>query len=144
MLLKRLDLQNFRVFYGAHTIDFASKPGQSVTVFHGENGAGKTTLLNAIHWCLTGEFTPRFKNDGSWLNKDAVREGDADGFVELWFEHNDKDYRVRRGVTSGRSTFSLVEVVDLAPHPGTRKHTRTHTPTPGQTDMHTHAHTHRG
>ncbi len=112
MLLKRLDIQNFRVFYGPHTIDFASTPGKSVTVFHGENGAGKTTLLNAIHWCLTGEFTPRFKNDGSWLNKDAVKEGDSEGFVELWFEHNNKDYRVRRGISGGRAMFSLVEIVD--------------------------------
>ena len=58
MLLKRLDIENFRLFYGPHTIDFATKKGMSVTVFHGENGAGKTTLLNAIHWCLTNKFTP--------------------------------------------------------------------------------------
>lgn len=112
MFLTRLDIQNFRVFNGAHTIDFATEPGKSVTVFHGENGAGKTTIVNAIHWCLTEDFTPSFKNKDIWINKDAYEAGDRECFVELSFDHKGISYRLRRGVDGGRSILTLVQVVN--------------------------------
>jgi DNA sulfur modification protein DndD len=112
MLLTRLDIQNFRVFNGAHTIDFATEPGKSVTVFHGENGAGKTTIVNAIHWCLTEDFTPSFKNKDIWINKDAFEAGERECFVELSFDHKGISYRLRRGIVDARSVLTLVQVVD--------------------------------
>lgn len=112
MLLTRLDIQNFRVFNGAHTIDFATEPGKSVTVFHGENGAGKTTIVNAIHWCLTEDFTPSFKNKEIWINKDAFEAGERECFVELSFDHKGNSYRLRRGIVDARSVLTLVQVVD--------------------------------
>ena len=112
MFLTRLDIQNFRVFNGAHTVDFATEPGKAVTVFHGENGAGKTTIVNAIHWCLTEDFTPSFKNKDIWINKDAYEAGDRECFVELSFDHKGISYRLRRGIDGGRSILTLVQVVD--------------------------------
>ena len=112
MLLKRLDIENFRLFYGAHTIDFAIEKGKSVTVFHGENGAGKTTLLNAIHWCLTNKFTPGVNKPDVIINDDATIEGNKDCFVELWFEHDGVDYRLKRGFENGASILKLLKIED--------------------------------
>ncbi len=112
MLLKRLDIENFRLFYGAHTIDFAIEKGKSVTVFHGENGAGKTTLLNAIHWCLTNKFTPGVNKPDVIINDEATIEGNKDCFVELWFEHDGVDYRLKRGFENGASILKLLKIED--------------------------------
>lgn len=112
MLLKRLDIENFRLFYGAHTIDFATEKGKSVTVFHGENGAGKTTLLNAIHWCLTNKFTPGVNKPDVIINDEATLEGNKDCFVELWFEHDGVDYRLKRGFENGLSILKLLKIED--------------------------------
>ncbi len=112
MLLKRLDIENFRLFYGAHTIDFAIQNGKSVTVFHGENGAGKTTLLNAIHWCLTNKFTPGVNKPDIIINDDANLEGITDCFVELWFEYGGIDYRLKRGFENNISTLKLLKTID--------------------------------
>jgi DNA sulfur modification protein DndD len=112
VLLKRLDIENFRLFYGAHTIDFATEKGKSVTVFHGENGAGKTTLLNAIHWCLTNKFTPGVNKPDVIINDEATLEGNKDCFVELWFEHDGVDYRLKRGFENGLSILKLLKIED--------------------------------
>jgi DNA sulfur modification protein DndD len=100
MRLIRLEILNFRAFYGIQSIDFSDEKDRPVTVIHGENGAGKTNLLNAIYWCLTGDFTPRLSNPNMLLNK-AARDEDinADGYVEVLFEHDSKEYRARRSVT---------------------------------------------
>jgi DNA sulfur modification protein DndD len=112
VLLKRLDIENFRLFYGAHTIDFATEKGKSVTVFHGENGAGKTTLLNAIHWCLTNKFTPGVNKPDVIINDEATLEGNSDCFVELWFEDDGVDYRLKRGFENGVSILKLLKIED--------------------------------
>jgi len=113
MKLIRLELQNFRSFYGNQAIDFASRTDRPVTVIHGENGAGKTNLLNAIYWCLTGEFTPRLSNPNMLLNKVAHEEEFlAEGYVEVLFEHEGSEYRARRTVTAqlSNSKFDVMKI----------------------------------
>ncbi|PLO83493.1 hypothetical protein CWN03_20360, partial [Klebsiella quasipneumoniae] len=57
MKLIRLEINNFRQFYGKQSIDFAVDPEHGVTLIHGENNGGKTALLNALRWCLYEETT---------------------------------------------------------------------------------------
>ncbi|EMW3558781.1 AAA family ATPase, partial [Klebsiella pneumoniae] len=45
MKLIRLEINNFRQFYGKQSIDFAVDPERGVTLIHGENNGGKTALL---------------------------------------------------------------------------------------------------
>lgn len=110
MLLKKLDIENFRLFYGAHTIELASDTGKSVTIFHGETGAGKTTLLNAIYWCLTNKFTPGVKKPDVIINDEATLEGITDCFVELWFEDGGVDYRLKRGFENSTTVLKLLKI----------------------------------
>ncbi|MBR2142534.1 AAA family ATPase [Anaerovibrio sp.] len=55
MLIKEIELENFKSFKGTHHIDFATDSVKNVTVVMGDNGAGKTTLEQAFVWCLYGE-----------------------------------------------------------------------------------------
>lgn len=115
MLLKSLELVNFRSFYGDHLLRFSSDENRRVTIFYGENGAGKTNLLNAIHWCLTGKFTPRFRESGSLVNKQALQEGEKSCSVELTFlddvGNGLKEYRARR--TGSNDTQTNCEVFEV-------------------------------
>jgi DNA sulfur modification protein DndD len=115
MLLKSLELVDFRSFYGDHLLQFSSENERRVTIFYGENGAGKTNLLNAIHWCLTGKFTPRFRESGALVNKQALEEGRRTCSVELTFLYDVggglKEYRARRtGSNDKQTTCEVFEV----------------------------------
>ena len=57
MELKRLEVENFRQFYGTQEISFSLEESNNVTVVHGDNGAGKTTLLNTFLWLFYNELT---------------------------------------------------------------------------------------
>lgn len=110
MLLQKLELHNFRCFYGHHVIDFSQDEKRPVTVFHGENGAGKTNLLNAIHWCITGSFTPRFEDRSALVNRSAFDEGSRESHVELTFEHEGDVYRVKRAFDGGTKSLDVFNV----------------------------------
>lgn len=52
MILRQIEVINFRQLFGTNTVRFASSGKRNVTVILGQNGAGKTTLLNAFLWCF--------------------------------------------------------------------------------------------
>jgi DNA sulfur modification protein DndD len=110
MLLQKLELYNFRCFYGYHNLIFSQDDKNPVTVFHGENGAGKTNLLNAIHWCITGKFTPRFENQFVLVNRSAHEEGSRESHVELTFQYEGEIYRVRRAFDNGSKSLDVFNV----------------------------------
>lgn len=74
MILHRLQIENFRQFFGKQTIEFATKPDRNVTLIHGFNGAGKTALLNAFIWCLYGETTEDFDDPHLLASEAAIAE----------------------------------------------------------------------
>ena len=112
MKLLSIELSDFRSFFGTHRLMLASADDRKVTVFHGENGAGKTNLLNAVYWCFTGKFTPRFTDSQLLVNKESRKSGVINCAVELLISEGDgpntQQYRVRR--TASSSTNSMVEV----------------------------------
>lgn len=110
MLLQKLELYNFRCFYSLHTLYFSQNKNKPVTVFHGENGAGKTNLLNAIYWCITGNFTPRFEDKSALVNRAAFDEGSRVVYVELTFEHEGEVYRVRRSFDNRVNTLDVFKI----------------------------------
>jgi DNA sulfur modification protein DndD len=110
MLLQKLELYNFRCFYSHHILYFSQDEKKPVTVFHGENGAGKTNLLNAIHWCITGSFTPRFEDKSALINRAAYDEGSREVYVELTFEHEGIVYRVRRSFDNRVNALDVFKI----------------------------------
>jgi len=55
MYIKRITLNNFRIYKGENTLDFNPEKGQNVFIVSGYNGFGKTTLLTSLVWCLYGK-----------------------------------------------------------------------------------------
>ncbi|NNU46290.1 AAA family ATPase [Rhizobium sp. WYCCWR 11279] len=96
MWVERIELSDFRCFFGTRKIEFSTDRDKNVTLIHAENGVGKTTILNAMLWCFYGMTTTKFERRDDLLNHDAVRAGRNAAYVEVCFEHNGSRYRARR------------------------------------------------
>ncbi len=117
MLIKRMELKNFRQFKGEQEIDFSTDTTKNVTVVMGENGAGKTTLEQAFTWCLYGkvdfqkaELINREVRDDLRVNDKAVVA------VRLYVLYRGIEYRITRtqkcspkSVRSSDEIFSVEE-----------------------------------
>lgn len=69
MLIKKLELENFRQYIGKQTVEFSTDREKNVTVLIGVNTSGKTTLVRAFEWVLYG--TNEF-DDKVLLNKNVA------------------------------------------------------------------------
>lgn len=98
MLIKSIELQNFRCFNGSQKIDFSTDRDRNVTIILADNGSGKTTLSQAFSWCLYGTTT--FKNNNELLSspiRDDLNIGQtATVMVSLVVVHKGKEYRITR------------------------------------------------
>ncbi|WP_119006014.1 AAA family ATPase [Vibrio halioticoli] len=114
MKLIRLEINNFRQFYGKQSIDFAVDPKRPVTLIHGENNGGKTALLNALRWCLYEETTENLLDAQNLLNKHAARQGKSTFSVCLQLEHENRLLEVRRvkAQNSHKSNLHVYEIND--------------------------------
>ncbi|MBO0360878.1 AAA family ATPase [Hymenobacter sp. BT186] len=54
MIIKSIELNNFRIYRGHNVVDLSPKDGQNIYVISGKNGFGKTTFLMSLVWCLYG------------------------------------------------------------------------------------------
>lgn len=114
MKLIKLEINNFRQFYGKQVIEFSAEPEKGVTLIHGENNGGKTALLNALRWCLYEETTDNLQDPQNLLNKHALESGTNTFSVNIQLVHDNRLLEVRRiGSHSSRTnTLKVFEIVD--------------------------------
>lgn len=96
MLIRYIELYNFRQFQEKQRIEFATDPKKNITIIMGENGTGKTTLAQAFLWVLYG--VTEFKNT-ELINKLTLESLDNNSttlHVELGLESDGKNYIIRR------------------------------------------------
>lgn len=97
MIIKSIELNNFRQFKGSHKIEFSTDNKKNVTVFVGNITAGKTTILNAFKWCLYGDINFDTKE---LLNLEVLGElspyDTANVKVELIISHEGREYTISR------------------------------------------------
>lgn len=110
MLIKSIELTNFRIFSGRQQLDFSTDKEKNVTLIMGDNGSGKTTLAQAFSWCLYGTTT--FKKRDELLSF-PVRETLEDGKtaqvkVCLTLFHNQREYRIVRSQEYRKDSQSSV------------------------------------
>ena len=76
----------------AETVDFDKFSG--LFLITGDTGAGKTTIFDAICFALFGETSGSYR-DTKYLRSEYADDS-AESFVDLYFSHRGKNYRVYR------------------------------------------------
>ncbi len=98
MLIKSIDIENFRIFAGRQYVEFSTDRDKNVTLIMGDNGGGKTTFAQAFSWCLYGTTT--FKRADELLSLTVGAEmpvgSEKRVTVCLALEHNGREYRIAR------------------------------------------------
>lgn len=56
MFIKKIILENFRIYYDKNEVEFSHGRDKNIFVISGENGFGKTTFLTSLVWCLYGKL----------------------------------------------------------------------------------------
>jgi len=104
MLLKELQLHNFRQYIGDQKVVFSTDPKKNVTLLKGKNTSGKTTFVQAFRWVLyeNSDFTGSGRNSTKLLN-DKVRKSMRAGDVEtvsasIILVHQGKEYMFTRSL----------------------------------------------
>jgi DNA repair exonuclease SbcCD ATPase subunit len=102
MKLLSLKLFNFRPFFGEHRLMFAKSQDRNITVIYGNNGSGKTALLNAFTWTLYEKFTAALSSPEYLVNRRAIAEAKVGESIPCWveveFDHDGKQYRLKRSI----------------------------------------------
>jgi DNA sulfur modification protein DndD len=120
MKLERIDLENFRQYFGRQKLTFAQTKERNVTVIHGINGAGKTSLFLAINWCLYGRNVENIKvidNVGELISKEAVNRANPGDEVQtsvtIAFQYNGDRYIVKRTFMGSKLLTGSLALNDL-------------------------------
>ena len=100
MIIKSIELNNFRIYKGVNRIDFTPDRERNIVIISGNNGFGKTTFLMSLGWCLYGRQMENvddlYKKEivekggygryiGNSLNKEAQRNGETKFSVSVTF-----------------------------------------------------------
>lgn len=100
MIIKSIELNNFRIYKGVNRIDFTQDSERNIVIISGNNGFGKTTFLMSLVWCLYGRQMDKvddiYKKEidekggygkyiGNSLNKEAQRKGESRFSVSVTF-----------------------------------------------------------
>lgn len=104
MIIKCIEINNFKVYKGCMRIDLPVGSGKNITIISGQNGYGKTTFLMSLVWCLYGRqmadvdeiYKAEIKSEVNYnryirnsLNKRAESEGETAFSVSVAFLHVD-------------------------------------------------------
>ena len=100
MIIKSIELNNFRIYKGYHKIDLSVTDKENIVIISGKNGFGKTTFLMSLVWCLYGRqmsdvdeiYKREIENNGNYkkyirnsLNHTASEEGSTTFSVAITF-----------------------------------------------------------
>lgn len=100
MLIKEIELNNFRIYKGVNKINLTPDGDKNIIIVSGNNGFGKTTFLMALVWCLYGRQMDKVddlyrkeieekggysKYIGGSLNYDAKKGGATKFSVSITF-----------------------------------------------------------
>ena len=99
MILKSMNIKNFRSYYGDNTFEFA----QGLTLIIGDNGDGKTTFFEALEWLFDTATENKSATNISEKRKSEMEVGDIDEVVvSLVFDHD--------GIIEIEKSFRLTQI----------------------------------
>lgn len=118
--IKEIKLKNFKFFFGERSLDFDRKH----ILLYGENGSGKSSIYWALYTFFQSVFKPDVRqvqkyflpstrSDESLKNRYA--SDDDDSFIEIHFENDPSDPRVKKisNTTVNTRTDKFIEEITL-------------------------------
>ncbi|MEI5915365.1 SMC family ATPase [Bacillus albus] len=105
MFIRKIILDNFRIFRGKHEFDFSNK---KVIVVEGPNGHGKSTIFDSINWVISGKIS-RYTGSSEHLQFNYIINSDArlhdvnEASVEIDFS-NEEELTIKRIIKKNGST----------------------------------------
>ncbi|WP_333784058.1 AAA family ATPase [Thermocrinis sp.] len=99
----RLELTNFTIFRGNHSLDFS---GLRFFIIQGRTGSGKTSLIDAMCYALFGRV-PRHGREN--LHENIISKGED--YLRVFFEFAVKDrrYAIERFIKKGKAGARVYE-----------------------------------
>lgn len=95
MIIKKLELKNFRQFKGNTVLDFSTDVNKKATIIMAENTAGKTTLIESFSWIFYGSTKLKTIWNTDLLNYcESGKSVTVEGTVVL--VHNNIEYSIKR------------------------------------------------
>lgn len=95
MIIKSLELINFRQFKGKNTLDFSVDINKKATLVIAENTTGKTTLLESFSWIFYGETSLK-SIINTQIKKDLPSNGNTTVEGKVVLVHMNKEYIIGR------------------------------------------------
>lgn len=132
MVIKEIELNNFRIYKGVNTVDLEPSDGKNIFIISGRNGFGKTTFLMSMVWCLYGRqmqdvddiYKKEIDDQGGYakyiansLNRLAKTEENHNFHVAITFSNINipevpcKEITIRRSYNTLTSSNEEVEVL---------------------------------
>ena len=136
MIIKQIELCNFRIYKGFNTISLETESKKNIFIVSGRNGFGKTTFLMSMVWCLYGKnmqevddlYKKEIVDQGGYskyivnsLNRLAKAEGEEKFYVSITFtdvnipEVPCKEIVVKRSYTKTSALEEIEVLIDGYP-----------------------------
>lgn len=121
MIIKSIEIKNFRQFKNTQKIEFSTSQNENITLILGDNTSGKTTLLQSFLWCFYGDAN--FKSKDALLNSivgyEMIASGEDDEVkVSIELEHHGMVYYITRSlyhyVRNNEIKSSSVSIVEMS------------------------------
>lgn len=91
-----LTISAFGPYAGVETVDFGRLGRSGLFLVTGDTGAGKTTVFDAITFALYGVASGGRGRRSARSFRSDYASADTDTYVELMFEHQGRQYKLRR------------------------------------------------
>lgn len=133
MIVREIELNNFRIYRGSNKLEFSSSnPSKNIFIVSGKNGFGKTTLLMSFVWCLYGRqmsdvdelYNKEIADNGGYpkfisesLNKIAASDGENKFYVSITLdkvvipEIDCKEVKITRTYITDGSNDDILEIL---------------------------------
>ena len=111
MIIQKIKIKNFGVYYGINDIILPTDEGKNICLIDGNNGYGKTTLHKAVWYAFYG-IKEKYRERIDFMNKYALMNGELNTLVEIHFIHNGRHYQITRSITAAAPNITKVNEVD--------------------------------
>jgi DNA repair exonuclease SbcCD ATPase subunit len=102
MIINKIKFKNFMAYYGESEFEFSVKYGKNVSIIYAPNDVGKSCFFKGILYAMYG--TERKESEYELLNRNALNEGNYEGYAHIEGIHNEKRVEITRSIKLSRDS----------------------------------------